>query len=78
MDERLLAYYNSELRHVREMAGEFARELPAILGRPGPVFVWLKVYPEVENEPIGRRRRWQTRSREQVMQDLRGGLGIAR
>src|SRR6266480_1225324 len=27
---------------------------------------------------IGRRRRWQTRSREQVMQDLRGGLGIAR
>jgi hypothetical protein len=55
-----------------------ARELPAILGRPGPVFVWLKVYPEVENEPIGRRRRWQTRSREQVMTDLRGGLGIAR
>jgi hypothetical protein len=38
----------------------------------------LKVYPEVENEPIGRRSRWQTRSREQVMTDLRGGLGIAR
>jgi type VI secretion system protein ImpG len=35
MDERLLAYYNSELRHVREMAGEFAREFPKIAGRLG-------------------------------------------
>ena len=33
MDERLLAYYNSELRFVREMAGEFAREFPKIAGR---------------------------------------------
>jgi type VI secretion system protein ImpG len=33
MDERLLAHYNSELRHVREMAGEFAREFPKIAGR---------------------------------------------
>jgi len=64
--------------HAFEEIGDFARELPVILGRPGPVFVWLKVYPEVENEPIGRRRRWQTRSREQVMQNLRAGLGIAR
>jgi len=57
--------------------GDLARELPAILSRPGPVFVALKVYPEVENEPIGRRRRWQTRSRDQVLADLRGELGIA-
>jgi len=63
--------------HAFAEAGELARELPAILGRPGPVFVWLKVYPEVENEPIGRRRRWQTRSREQVVADLRGALGPA-
>src|SRR5438552_3329320 len=28
---------------------EFSRALPAILARPGPVFVWLKVYPEIEN-----------------------------
>ena len=55
---------------------EFSRALPAILARPGPVFVWLKVYPEIENDPIGRRRRWQTRTREQVLADLRGGLGI--
>jgi type VI secretion system protein ImpG len=33
MDERLVAYYNSELRHVREMAAEFAREFPKIAGR---------------------------------------------
>jgi sulfopyruvate decarboxylase subunit beta len=54
----------------------FARELPAILEQPGPVFVALKVVPEIENEPIGRRRRWQTRSREEVLADLRGALGI--
>jgi thiamine pyrophosphate-dependent acetolactate synthase large subunit-like protein len=59
-------------------AGSLAAELPAILGRPGPVFVWLKVYPEVENEPIGRRRRWQTRTRDQVLLDLRGALGEAK
>ena len=33
MDERLLAYYNGELRHLREMAGEFAREFPKIAAR---------------------------------------------
>jgi type VI secretion system protein ImpG len=33
MDERLVAYYNSELRHLREMAGEFAREFPKIAAR---------------------------------------------
>lgn len=55
---------------------DFSRELPEILAGPGPVFVALKVAPEVENEPIGRRRRWQTRSREQVLADLKGGLGI--
>src|SRR5215208_7780400 len=55
---------------------DLARDLPAILGRPGPVFVWLKVYPEVENAPIGRRSRWQTRSRDQVLADLGGALGV--
>jgi thiamine pyrophosphate-dependent acetolactate synthase large subunit-like protein len=55
---------------------DFARELPGILGRPGPVFVALKVVPEVENEPIGRRRRWQTRSRDQILADFRAELGI--
>ena len=63
--------------HAFEDIADLAREMPAILGRPGPVFVWLKVYPEVENEPIGRRRRWQTRTRDQVIADLRGTLGDA-
>ena len=30
MDERLLEHYNAELRHLREMTGEFAREFPEI------------------------------------------------
>ena len=56
----------------------FAANLPEILGKPGPVFVAVKVVPEIENAPIGRRRRWQTRPRDQVITDLRAGLGIAR
>ena len=31
--------------------------------------------PEIENEPIGRRRRWQTRTRDEVVVDLRRALG---
>ncbi len=54
---------------------DFQRELPGIMAGPGPVFVACKVVPEIENEPIGRRRRWQTRTREQVVKDLRGELG---
>jgi thiamine pyrophosphate-dependent acetolactate synthase large subunit-like protein len=57
---------------------EFSRSLPDILAQRGPVFVALKVLPEVENSPIGRRTRWQTRSREQVVRDLRAGLGFGR
>ena len=53
----------------------FAGALPGILGAPGPVFVALKVLPEVENSPIGRRTRWQTRTREKVLEDLRAELG---
>ncbi len=33
MDERLLELYNTELRHLRETAGEFARDYPKIAGR---------------------------------------------
>ena len=55
---------------------EFTAQLPEILGQPGPVFVALKVLPEIENSPIGRRSRWNTRSREKVVQDLRGQLGL--
>ncbi|MFO1498151.1 MAG: type VI secretion system baseplate subunit TssF [Verrucomicrobiota bacterium] len=33
MDERLLDLYNTELRHIRESAAEFARDYPKIAGR---------------------------------------------
>lgn len=33
MDERLLRHYEDELRHIRETAGEFAREFDKIAGR---------------------------------------------
>jgi thiamine pyrophosphate-dependent acetolactate synthase large subunit-like protein len=56
---------------------EYARALPGIIEGPGPVFVAAKVFPEIENEPIGRRRRWQTRSRAEIIGDLRAELGIA-
>jgi thiamine pyrophosphate-dependent acetolactate synthase large subunit-like protein len=56
---------------------EFSAGLPDILGKPGPVFVAVKVVPEIENAPIGRRRRWQTRTRDQVINDLRAELGIS-
>jgi len=48
--------------------------LPGLLALPGPVFVAFKVLPEVENAPIGRRTRWQTRTRDQVLADLRAEL----
>src|SRR5262245_6611137 len=57
---------------------DFEANIGAILAGPGPVFAALKVVPEVENVPIGQRRRWQTRTRERVLDDLRAELGIAR
>ena len=58
--------------------GDLERALPEIMGKPGPVFVACKVVPEIENEPIGRRRRWQTRTRDEVVRDLRGELASPR
>jgi thiamine pyrophosphate-dependent acetolactate synthase large subunit-like protein len=60
-----------------EKLDDFAANIAAILADPGPVFVTMKVVPEVENEPIGRRRRWQTRTRDRVLDDLRRELGIS-
>ena len=55
----------------------FQINLERILSGPGPVFVALKIVPEIENEPVGRRKRFSTRSHEQVRQDLWKALGIA-
>ena len=53
---------------------DFSRELPAILAAPGPVFIALKVLPEVENTPIGQRVKWRKRSAEEVVRTLRTAL----
>ena len=55
---------------------QFRAELPGILKAIGPVFVALKVWPEVENTPIGQRVRWRKRGADKVVQDLRGALGV--
>ncbi len=54
---------------------DFSNNIQQILEQPGPVFVAMKVYPEIENLPIGQRRRWQTRSRDQVIEDLKNSMG---
>lgn len=51
--------------------------LPDILGKPGPVFVAMKVHADVENKPINERVRWRTKSWTQVVSDLQRKLGIA-
>ena len=56
--------------------GALTDALPGIFAAPGPVFVACKVYPEVENTPIGQRVRWRKRSAAQVVSDLRGALGV--
>jgi thiamine pyrophosphate-dependent acetolactate synthase large subunit-like protein len=53
----------------------FATQLPGILNSSGPVLVALKVFPEVENSPIGQRIRWRKRSSDKVVADLRAVLG---
>ena len=53
-------------------------KLADILAQPGPVFVALKIVPEVENVPIGQQTRWQTRTRDKVLADFREEFGIAR
>jgi thiamine pyrophosphate-dependent acetolactate synthase large subunit-like protein len=57
---------------------EFEAKVAGILREPGPVFVAVKVVPEVENVPIGQRTRWQTRTRDKVLADFREEFGIAR
>ncbi len=57
--------------HIEELAGH----MEAILDQSGPVFVGLKIEPEIINEPIGQRRQWRTRNLEQVTNDLKQALG---
>lgn len=54
----------------------FTANLEDILHHPGPVFVALKVIPQIENEPIGLRKRVPVRSRAETVRVLRQELGI--
>ena len=56
---------------------DFVTNLGKIMEETGPVFVALKVVPEVVNEPIGRRQRRPSRSRSEAIRDLQEELGIA-
>jgi thiamine pyrophosphate-dependent acetolactate synthase large subunit-like protein len=56
---------------------EFSKALPDILEQKGPVFVALKIFAEIENEAIGKRRKWMTRTRQQSIQAMRKEVGIA-
>lgn len=54
----------------------FSIEIGRILAAPGPVFVWLKIVPEVENLPIKERKPWRKRAAAQAVLDLRRELGV--
>jgi phosphonopyruvate decarboxylase len=55
---------------------EFTTNVEGIMEQEGPVFVSVKVIPEVENMPIGLRERRPTRSRGETVTALRNELGI--
>ena len=56
---------------------DFANNIEGILTEPGPVFVAMKIVPEIENTPIGLRTPRKRRPRSQVIRELREALGIA-
>jgi len=62
--------------HAWDNLETFSINIERVLSGPGPVFAWLKVRPEVENQPIGARAKWRTRAPEQAILDLRRELGI--
>ena len=55
---------------------EFSTSVGEIMQQEGPVFVAIKIEPEVQNLPIGLRERRPTRSRGQTINELREELGI--
>jgi thiamine pyrophosphate-dependent acetolactate synthase large subunit-like protein len=63
--------------HAFDELGAFQAALPGIIGAPGPVFVALKVFPEIENAPIAQRRKWNRRGKVEVLSDLKRALGVA-
>ena len=56
---------------------EFSTSVGEIMEQEGPVFVAIKIEPEVQNLPIGLRERRPTRGRAQTINELREELGIS-
>jgi thiamine pyrophosphate-dependent acetolactate synthase large subunit-like protein len=63
--------------HAFDNLETFSINVERILASPGPVFVALKITPEVNNTPIGQRKKWQTRKPVEALADMRRELGIA-
>ena len=55
---------------------DFANNIESIMKETGPVFVSMKMVPEVENAPIGMRQRVPQRSRAETITALRKELNI--
>jgi len=55
---------------------EFVAAIGDIMAGPGPVLCTLKIQPEIINEAIGSRPKWQTKTRKQAVLDLRKELGV--
>ena len=53
-----------------------AKDMKQIVEQPGPVFVAMKIIPEVENLPIGLRQRRKRRDRREVMRTVQEELGV--
>ena len=56
---------------------EFANNIEAIMKETGPVFIAMKMTPEVENMPIGMRERRTQRSRAETIATVQKELGIS-
>ena len=56
---------------------EFSTSVGEIMQQEGPVFIAIKIEPEVQNLPIGLRERRPTRGRAQTINELREELGIS-
>ncbi len=63
--------------HHFEDLEDFATQVESIMSEEGPVFISIKVIPEIENMPVGMRERRPSRSRPETIADLRQELGIS-
>ena len=64
--------------HAFDNLERFSIEIEPILAGTGPVLVWMKVLPEVENLPIKQRKQWRKRTAAQTLLDLRKELRVDR